>query len=178
MCTLAVVSKHPKQRQGPLPTGTSLNKWKPRFNKEIRKVELTETALRGCGPAKKRGQAQVTDFHHASATIHEDVVALQITMDYRRGVTMQVNKALKNLPRPAFQSVLVQVLVLLTVPARIRPPSRQSRRNSSEGENTQRARSHALSPCTRAQCGSVLSQGTRRKELGDEIHCAVLFIDP
>jgi hypothetical protein len=75
----------------------------------------TRTTLRYCRAPEKCRQPKIANLDNSSAAIHEDIVALQISVYNGRIVSVKVNKALQNLPCPPLQSVLAQVLVLLAI---------------------------------------------------------------
>lgn len=61
-------------------------------------------------------QPKITNLDLAKMAIDEDVVALEISVDYWGIVTMQKGKAFKDLATPIFNSSHVDSLVLLSEP--------------------------------------------------------------
>ena len=85
---------------------------------ELRRHELgrAQHRLRRGPRAEQRRQAEVADLDDALAAVDEDVVALEVAVDDRRRVAVQVHQAAQNLPGPPLEHLDVdRPLVLLPV---------------------------------------------------------------
>jgi hypothetical protein len=91
---------------------------------------LTQHALRRGQPPPQRGQAQVPNLDLAAGAVDKDVIAFEVAVDDGGVVRMQVHQPLQDLPRPAPQHLLINVLVLLAVPAAGWMSQSSSRRGS------------------------------------------------
>lgn len=80
-------------------------------------LRRAEHTLRRGEAAPERSQSQVADLDDATRAIYKDVVALEVAVDDGRVVCMQIHQSLQNLPCPPLEHLLVDVLVLLAVPA-------------------------------------------------------------
>mmetsp|Transcript_3161 Transcript_3161/g.5419 ORF Transcript_3161/g.5419 Transcript_3161/m.5419 type:complete len:237 (-) Transcript_3161:439-1149(-) len=74
-----------------------------------------KNALRSGEATPKRSQAQVTNLNDATGTVHKYVIAFEVTVDDGWIMSVQIHQALQDLPCPAFQHLLINVLVLLAV---------------------------------------------------------------
>lgn len=66
-------------------------------------------------PRKQRGQPQIPDFDFPAVPIDVDLVATQISMDYRHLPAVQMLQAQENLTGPLPHSLKVQVFMALPV---------------------------------------------------------------
>lgn len=67
--------------------------------------------------SKHGGKAKVTNLDLCQMTIDEDVVTFEVSVDDRRIVLMQVDKAIKNLACPVLDCSNVHSLVSFPIPA-------------------------------------------------------------
>jgi len=74
---------------------------------QLRRHELgrSQHRLRRRPRAQQRRQAEVADLDDALAAVDEDVVALEVAVDDRRGVAVQVDEAAEDLPGPALEDL-------------------------------------------------------------------------
>lgn len=68
-------------------------------------LRRSQHRLRRRPRAQQRREAEVADLDDALAAVDEDVVALEVAVDDRRGVAVQVDEAAENLPGPALQDL-------------------------------------------------------------------------
>jgi len=67
--------------------------------------------------AENRSKAKITDFDFPLVAIDENVITLEISMDHRRIMAVQIQKPFQNLPTPMLNSSDVNPSVLKSVPA-------------------------------------------------------------
>lgn len=78
---------------------------------------LTQNTLGRSARPKQCCKPQVTNLDNAFTAIDEDVVTLEVAVNDRWSVTVQIHKTTKDLPCPALQNLTVHMLMLLAVPA-------------------------------------------------------------
>jgi len=72
--------------------------------------------VNGMGLAEDGSQAKVADLDLALVAVHEDVVTLEVPVDDRRIVAVQVQQAAEDLPAPVLHRPYVHPPVPLPVP--------------------------------------------------------------
>lgn len=60
---------------------------------------------------------QVTNLDFPKMAIYKDIITLQVSMNYRRVVLVQINEPLQNLARPALNGSDINLLIFLHVSA-------------------------------------------------------------